>query len=444
MMKMMISILVIVLAPVLCFGYVIGDYTWEYMADPMGENVYFNPNCADAGCGSDQDQINALWQGAKAWMDYGKANYKFLYGGTTAQSQISYNGSNIVFFSPTSSGSVIAATYYWGNGFNMTECDMIFYDGAWLFSAYQNPTNNEFDVWNIAAHELGHYLQLGHSSYTQATMYAYSSQGETSKRSLYSDDINGIQAIYALQNPFSVIVTTNDDSCARTFTQAGGSFNFTVNAYNNTAVGRYFRATIDVQLPDGTIYGPLLNMNSVYIGPNSSLTYSAVQNIPANGPVGEYRYRAHMRNTANPYTDYDVSFFMFWITGAAQGEMGDISAWKLPENEFTPADVLAGNSGNIVSIPGAFDLRPNVPNPFNPSTAINFDLYEDGVVSLELYNIAGQKIRTLIDREMLGIGPHSIIWNAADDGGQPVSAGIYLYKLSVGEKSAFKKMTLIK
>jgi len=135
---------------------------------------------------------------------------------------------------------------------------------------------------------------------------------------------------------------------------------------------------------------------------------------------------------------------MFWITGAAQGEMGDISAWKLPENEFTPADVLAGNSGNIVSIPGAFDLRPNVPNPFNPSTAINFDLYEDGVVSLELYNIAGQKIRTLIDREMLGIGPHSIIWNAADDGGQPVSAGIYLYKLSVGEKSAFKKMTLIK
>ncbi|GEM_PF-1304161 len=443
MMRKLSIIIAIVLLPTLVFAYVIGDGDWTYKTDPMGENIYFNPNCADGGCGSDEDQINALWQGAKAWQDWGLAEFEFPYGGTTTRNSVLYDNWNIVFFSPTSNGSAIAATYYWVSSGNMTECDMIFYDGAWNFNAYMGPSYNEFDVWDIAAHEFGHYLQLDHSPYYYATMYAYSNEGETYKRDLYSDDIAGIQAIYGMQDPFSVILETNDDSYARVFTQSGGSFSFTVTAYNNTSTGRYFRATIDLILPDGSEYGPLMNVNSVYIGPNATLTYNSTQNIPGGAPVGEYKYRARMRHTSSPYDDYDVSYFMFWVNGTAKGNMGDISYWKLPEGNFVPVyeSQTPGSDGNV---PGVFELKQNVPNPFNPTTNISFNLYEDASVTLEVYNIRGQKIKTLIDNRYSEIGPYRVVWDATDNNGAPVSAGVYLYKLDVGNKTAVKKMILIK
>ena len=86
----------------------------------------------------------------------------------------------------------------------------------------------------------------------------------------------------------------------------------------------------------------------------------------------------------------------------------------------------------------------NHPNPFNPSTTIEFYIQNDSIVELAIYNIKGQKIKTLADNEF-AYGSHSIIWNGNDESNNPVSSGIYYYKLNVkGKTEAVKKCLLLK
>jgi hypothetical protein len=86
----------------------------------------------------------------------------------------------------------------------------------------------------------------------------------------------------------------------------------------------------------------------------------------------------------------------------------------------------------------------NYPNPFNPETTINYSLKENTKVSLNIYNIKGQIVATLVNQNK-GAGNHSIAWNGNDDSGNLVSSGIYFYKLSVnGKTEAIKKCLLLK
>ena len=85
----------------------------------------------------------------------------------------------------------------------------------------------------------------------------------------------------------------------------------------------------------------------------------------------------------------------------------------------------------------------NYPNPFNPSTTISFSLPEDNDVELSIYNVKGQKVRTLTN-EFLEKGLHSIDWNGKDSNNKSAASGIYFYKISVGKTSAMKKMLLLK
>jgi len=86
----------------------------------------------------------------------------------------------------------------------------------------------------------------------------------------------------------------------------------------------------------------------------------------------------------------------------------------------------------------------NYPNPFNPSTTIEFTIKTNSKIELSIYNIKGQNIKTLTRNEFVE-GQHSLIWNGNDESGNPVSSGIYYYKLSVNGKSeAVKKCLLLK
>ncbi|MFC1570150.1 T9SS type A sorting domain-containing protein, partial [bacterium] len=89
-------------------------------------------------------------------------------------------------------------------------------------------------------------------------------------------------------------------------------------------------------------------------------------------------------------------------------------------------------------IPTELALHQNYPNPFNPATTIQFALPEKQHVQLNVYNLAGQKVETLINEEM-GIGEHQAIWNASQ-----YSAGLYFSELIVGDQRLVKKMHLIK
>jgi photosystem II stability/assembly factor-like uncharacterized protein len=87
---------------------------------------------------------------------------------------------------------------------------------------------------------------------------------------------------------------------------------------------------------------------------------------------------------------------------------------------------------------GTYHLAQNYPNPFNPATTINFILKKAGPVELEIYNIQGQKVATLVDAEMKA-GAHSVTWN-----GSNLASGVYFYKLNSGDFTDVKKMMLLK
>lgn len=89
-------------------------------------------------------------------------------------------------------------------------------------------------------------------------------------------------------------------------------------------------------------------------------------------------------------------------------------------------------------------LHNNYPNPFNPETTISFSIPEDSKVNLSIYNIKGQKVKTLINAE-LEKGLHDVIWNSKDNSGKTVASGVYFYKFDVnGKTKNLKKMLLLK
>ncbi len=94
-------------------------------------------------------------------------------------------------------------------------------------------------------------------------------------------------------------------------------------------------------------------------------------------------------------------------------------------------------------LPVSYELLQNFPNPFNPSTTINYSVPQHSDVSLVIYNILGSKIRTLVNNSQAQ-GNYSVVWNGKDDFGNSVSSGIYFYALKAGDISFVKKMILMK
>lgn len=109
---------------------------------------------------------------------------------------------------------------------------------------------------------------------------------------------------------------------------------------------------------------------------------------------------------------------------------------------FLGHDSISGVITNATNVendaPSAFSVDQNTPNPFNPTTTISFNLVEAGDVSIEVFNVAGQKVDTIVDGFM-DTGSHSVVWNASD-----FSAGIYFYTVKSGGHSRTMKMTLLK
>jgi len=106
----------------------------------------------------------------------------------------------------------------------------------------------------------------------------------------------------------------------------------------------------------------------------------------------------------------------------------------------------AASSSNENSIPpsnAVVELFGNFPNPFNPETAINFNLQDEAEVSIKVFNVKGQLIRTLLN-ERLSSSYHSVIWNGKDDNDSSVASGVYMYQLKANETVLNRKCILLK
>jgi hypothetical protein len=111
-----------------------------------------------------------------------------------------------------------------------------------------------------------------------------------------------------------------------------------------------------------------------------------------------------------------------------------------PTPGMTNTEELSLNN-NIV-MPDQYILHQNYPNPFNPVTTLRYDLPETGLVTITIYDILGRQVKTLIDKTQ-DAGYRSVIWDATNNYGKPVSAGIYLYQIQADDYMQTKKMVLL-
>ena len=101
------------------------------------------------------------------------------------------------------------------------------------------------------------------------------------------------------------------------------------------------------------------------------------------------------------------------------------------------------SSENESLLPAEFALHQNYPNPFNPQTKIRYDLPENSMVNITVYDMLGREVNTLVN-QVQDAGFKSIIWDATNGYGKSVSAGIYLYQIQAGDFMRTEKMVLLK
>ena len=141
--------------------------------------------------------------------------------------------------------------------------------------------------------------------------------------------------------------------------------------------------------------------------------------------------------TTNMYEDneleYDTEYF-YRISYYA-GEWSDYSEVLSVTLEWLDVD---GDQ-----LPTVYALHQNYPNPFNPVTNLGYDLPEDAMVNIMVFDMMGRVVRTLVNGQQ-SAGYKSIQWNGRNNSGQPISAGLYIYTIQAGEFSQTRKMILLK
>ncbi len=115
---------------------------------------------------------------------------------------------------------------------------------------------------------------------------------------------------------------------------------------------------------------------------------------------------------------------------------------SVPSNEATVL-VTGIEEHKSETVPAAFALRQNYPNPFNPETRILYDLARSTRVRIEIFNLLGQKIRTLVDEEKPA-GTFTVVWDGRDDNGAILPSGVYIYRLTTTEFKSSKKLLLLR
>lgn len=108
-----------------------------------------------------------------------------------------------------------------------------------------------------------------------------------------------------------------------------------------------------------------------------------------------------------------------------------------------PLEIKSVSKGPDILLPKEFALAQNYPNPFNPETTIKYQLPKDSYVRLDIFNIMGQKLTTLIE-EHQSAGFKTVKWDGRDSSGFELASGLYFYRIKAGDFVSTKKMTLIR
>ena len=202
------SLLLTLIAAVLMVGErpsAYNPYGWKWATLPVP--YYINPANGDNIL--DSAATLAIQAGADAWLQ-ADTPFSFHFAGLTNGTTVTNNAKNEVFFRNATNGNAIATAYFWSSNGRALDADIVFWDGAYTFHTGTTGCTAGFYIEDIAAHEFGHALGLGHSSVWDATMYSGAAWCGTDPRSLAADDLQGIEAIYpgGAFNPPTVQIQT--------------------------------------------------------------------------------------------------------------------------------------------------------------------------------------------------------------------------------------------
>jgi len=214
---------------------------------------------------------------------------------------------------------------------------------------------------------------------------------------------------------------------------AGGEYSYYVTAVYDTGESNPSNTvSLDLVLPVPT------GLEVVSLSANVSLSWDE---ISSNREFIEYKIYKNgelLDSTLQLfYFDQNVptGTYFYYITALYSGD------W---ESEPSIVVEIEHTEVNGIQIPFVNSLKGNYPNPFNPETTVYFSVeIASSLVNIEVYNLKGQKIKTLIN-EKLSSGDHSAVWNGKDDMGKSVASGVYLYKMRTGNYTSSKKMILMK
>ncbi|MBD3234955.1 MAG: T9SS type A sorting domain-containing protein, partial [candidate division Zixibacteria bacterium] len=202
----------------------------------------------------------------------------------------------------------------------------------------------------------------------------------------------------------------------------GGSFGYTGHLGNSTAYQQELDVWIMLETPGYGSYGPVNRVMDIPIESGQSLSYHFIQHVPNFAPAGEYEYIAY----CGEYPDNTCNQTSFNFTVIPDRKPGGLDDWYLQGS-------WSGTSQDKTSL----SLSAH-PNPFNATTTITYNLTGASYVSLDVYNLLGQKVAALVD-EYQNASIYSVNWDASEQ-----ASGIYYYKLAIDEKSVTGRLTLLK
>jgi hypothetical protein len=229
------------------------------------------------------------------------------------------------------------------------------------------------------------------------------------------------------------------DVAASTFTDAAGN--------NNTAADQ-FNWTYDATVPTMTITSAEgadgftsndATLSLTFISSEATTDFAEEDITVTNGALSNFAatsstvYTATFTPVANGEATIDVAASTFTDAAGNNNTAADQFNWTYDPNVSVEEEF----------IPTEFALQQNYPNPFNPITTLRYDLPEQATVNIIIYDIMGREVRTLVNT-IQDAGFKSIIWNATNDFGKPVSAGVYLYQIQAGDFVQTRKMVLLK
>ncbi len=211
----------------------------------------------------------------------------------------------------------------------------------------------------------------------------------------------------------------------------GGSFQYTLELHNTTTASVMYDLWIDAILPNGSTYGPILVRSNLNMPGEATWTRQMTQAIPAGAPPGIYTYMAHAGDVENGTIIHEDGFpFEKLGAGGVDGLSSDRSGWETTGWEE--------GENFSAAIPNVFFLAPPYPNPFNPTAQIQFGLPRDAQVQIDIYNILGSRVTTLMNGT-LNAGYHKVIWEAGN-----YTSGLYLVQMKAGGFVHTEKALLVK